>query len=269
MPTLSPPWVPPTRPLSSAIDPSLLYPEGDGEPMAEAREHLLSLTDLFRALVIRFENDPTVYVGGDSFIYYYDADGKIVRIAPDVFVIKGLRRPHKGSYRVWEGNGRLAVVFEFLSPSSRDYDLQEKYLIYQDYLRVPEYFVFDPRPEADREFPSSPRLLGFRLVDGRYEPIPLEDGRLHCRELDMDLMVRDEELAVYDRSTGAWLRNLGEAERAARSSLRQAHEEARRAEAEAEARQRAERRAEAADERADAAEAEIQRLRELLRTSQR
>ena len=98
--------------------------------------------------------------------------------------------------------------------------------------------------------------MGYRLVNDRYERLPLSDGnRGYSEVLGVELAVEDEDgvmrLRLYDPETGERLRNYAEAE-------------AGRAEAEA---GRAEERAGRAEERAGRAEAdaEVERLREQVR----
>ena len=64
-------------------------------------------------------------------------------------------------------------MIEVTSPSTRKEDLVHKRRIYQDEIKVAEYFLFDPRSEY-----LNPSLQGHRLSGGRYEPILPVSGRL-------------------------------------------------------------------------------------------
>ena len=268
MPVLSPLRVPTTLNRSSCPDPALLYPEGDGEPMAESYEHVFAIIAAGSVLDAWYKDDPTVHVGANNFVYY-DENDDTARVAPDLFVVKDLPAPFTGSYRPWLHGGRIAVVIEFTSPSTQKQDMEDKLAIYQDQLRVSEYFLFDPRPEADPET----RLFGFRLIRGTYRPIRWSGDRMYSQELGMELVVRGANLRFYHRETGIWLDTLPEVQRAlalsehaARAATERADAEAARANAEAE---RAEAEAERANAEAEArrqAEAEVERLRELLRS---
>jgi len=55
------------------------------------------------------------------------------------------------------------MVIELLSDSTRKIDKREKKQIYQDRLRVPEYFWYDPFDPED--------WAGFALRDGVYEEL--------------------------------------------------------------------------------------------------
>jgi hypothetical protein len=86
-------------------------------------------------------------------------------------------------------------VIELLSESTAAIDKGEKKLVYQDRLRVPEYFWFDP---------FSGELAGFTLRDGVYVPIPMDaQERLGSQQLDL-VLVRWE--GLYHEVHARWLR---------------------------------------------------------------
>jgi hypothetical protein len=72
--------------------------------------------------------------------------------------------------------------------------------LYQEQLRIPEYFLFDPTGDY-----LKPRLQGFRIVDGRSVPLEVVDGRLHSEMLGLDLVTRGEDFRFYDPVTGETL----------------------------------------------------------------
>ena len=238
-------------------DHALRFPEGDGEPLAESYEHVVSILDTFGVLKAWHTDDPTVRVGANNFIYY-DENDKAARIAPDLFVVKDLPSPFRGSYVPWLHGGQIVAVIEFTSPSTRTEDRVDKFAIYQNQLKVSEYFLFDPRPEADQE----KRLFGFRLVRGTYQPMPWNGDRLYSEELGMNLVVQAADLRLYHRATGIWLKTLEELQVALELSRRDGCGESKWAEAEAASRAQLERALEVERERARAAEAELERLRE-------
>jgi hypothetical protein len=76
-------------------------------------------------------------------------------------------------------------------------DLGEKRLLYER-LGVREYILFDPEGKYLR-----PRLLAFRLVEGRYEFIaPDADDRLRSEELGLFLKAGRRMLRLIDAATG-------------------------------------------------------------------
>jgi Uma2 family endonuclease len=72
--------------------------------------------------------------------------------------------------------------------------------LYRDVLRVPEYFLFDPRHEY-----LDPSLQGYRLRRKRYVPIKMLDGRLPSEVIGLHLERDGRALRLYDPSTRNWL----------------------------------------------------------------
>jgi hypothetical protein len=63
---------------------------------------------------------------------------------------------------VWQEEKAPDVVIELLSESTAQYDKTEKMLVYQDKMRISEYFWYDPWNAQD--------FAGFNLNHGQYEP---------------------------------------------------------------------------------------------------
>jgi hypothetical protein len=104
------------------------------------------------------------------------------------------------------GKGKAPdFVIEITSKSTRKEDLEKKFLLYRDVLKVPVYVLFDPFEEY-----LKPSLQGYRLTDGRYEPIPPRGGRLASAVLGLELERSGSELRVRDPGTGRWLATPGE-----------------------------------------------------------
>ncbi len=109
----------------------------------------------------------------------YDPGNRRVFIAPDICVsfdvdMLAIRDTDSDSYDMWEMGKPPEFVLEVASPSTYRKDLYEKPDIYA-YLGVDEYWMFDPR--GGELYGQA--LAGYRLVDGRYEPIettPNEQG---------------------------------------------------------------------------------------------
>jgi Uma2 family endonuclease len=224
--------------------------------MAETEKHLLLMLYCIGALKNYFAARPDVYAVGNNFLYWEEGSPK-ARISPDCYVVFGVENRVRDSYKAWEEGGRLpSVVFEFTSKKTRHEDVRKKRPLYEQVLKVPEYFQFDPTGDY-----LKPRLQGLRLRDGVYEAIPLVNDRMVSEQLGLELVMEGERLRLWDPVKGEWLLSHVESEQARVSA------EASRV-AEAEARQFAERRADAeAQARADA-EAELQRLRAELATLQ-
>jgi hypothetical protein len=69
----------------------IVYPESDGEPMAETEIHLDETIYLIEALRERFRETPDAYVWGDMFLYFKQGDPRSV-VSPDVFLVKGVAK---------------------------------------------------------------------------------------------------------------------------------------------------------------------------------
>jgi Uma2 family endonuclease len=211
------------------------YPTSDGKPMAETDLHRDLMAYFIEALKFYFADRPDVYVSGNNFVFYFEGD-RNARVSPDCYVVFGVPMHPRNSYKVWEEGGRLpAVVFEFTSKKTRKEDVEIKIPLYERALHIPEYFQFDPTGDY-----LKPRLQGYRLVDGRYQPIVMENNRLYSAQLQLELVMEGDKLRLYDPARQEWLL----------TPLEQARE------------------AEAQKARAEAAETEVARLRAMLEQAQ-
>jgi Uma2 family endonuclease len=224
---------------------SIDYPTGDGRPLAETDIHRDDLIDLVKALQAHYAHDPRVYVSGNLLVFYEQGNRR-KHVSPDVFVVKDVPRHRRLNYLIWEEGKAPDFVIELTSRTTKKEDIEKKYALYRDVLRVPEYILFDPLGHY-----LKPPLQGYRLVGGRYELIPPVAGRIPSEVLGLHLERDGQELRLYDPATGRWLPTPQE-------SIEQA--EAARQQAEAALRQ-----SEAARQQAVAAQqdqaAEIERLR--------
>jgi Uma2 family endonuclease len=172
------------------------YPDSDGQPMAETDIHRDEMHDLIKALGRRYRDVPDVYVSGNLFFYYVQGDPRAV-VAPDVFLVKGVEKKRRRTYKLWEEGRVPSLVIELTSDSTQDEDLSKKKLCYER-LGVEEYFLHDPYQDY-----LNPPLQGFRLANGRYRRIAAEaDGSL--RSLTTGLLLRTEgkRLRLVDAATG-------------------------------------------------------------------
>ena len=181
------------------------YPASDGQPMAESDIHRDEMIDLITALDDFLRDEPDAYVAGNLFIYYEQGNPRAV-IAPDVFVVRGVAKRKRKTYRLWEEGPAPCFVIEVSSRSTRNEDLEGKMEKYAD-LGVEEYVLFDPLGEY-----LEPRLRGYRLIDGRYrEMTPTGDGSLLSRALGLTLSVEGEHLRLRLTATGEPLLRVEEA----------------------------------------------------------
>ena len=208
-------------------DLSIVYPDSDGEPMAENDHQLTAMIDAISTLRAWFADREDVYPGGDMLMYYRMNDNE-TRVAPDVFVVFGVESRHKrDSWIVWREGKAPDIVMELASGSTWRRDMVEKRGIYAE-MGVTEYWRFDPTGNY-----FMPPLIGERLDDGEYSTITLTTSREdilqgHSAVLGLDVCaLPDGNLRFYDPVSQYWLRTHSESEAALRESeaARQAAEE--------------------------------------------
>src|SRR5262249_33094987 len=130
-------------------------------------------------------------------------------------------------YKVWDEGGQTpAVVMEITSKSTRKEDMGKKFQRYEQRLRVPEYFLFDPTGDY-----LSPTLQGYRLENGKYIRLPMQNDRLYSEQLKLDLVLQGELLRFYDPIKNLWLLSPEETQQLAEAEHQRAELERRRAEA--------------------------------------
>jgi len=129
--------------LSPQTTPEIIYPDSDGQPMADNTEQFKWLVLIKENLEIWFAAVADVFVAGDLLWYPVEGNNKL-RQAPDVMVALGRPKGKRGSYKQWEeDNIAPQVVFEILSPGNRPKKMFQKLLFYQRY-GVQEYYIYDP-----------------------------------------------------------------------------------------------------------------------------
>jgi Uma2 family endonuclease len=125
------------------IAPEIVYPEGDGKPMADNTKQFTWIVKIKENLEVLFKSNPDVFVAGDLFWYPVKGSNR-TKLAPDTMVVFGRPKGQRGSYRQWEeDNIPPQVVFEILSPSNSKDEMTRKKLFYLKH-GVEEYYVYDP-----------------------------------------------------------------------------------------------------------------------------
>ena len=99
--------------LAADFDPPIIYPASDGEPMAETDTHRNLMVELIAQLTAFFSHTPDVYVSGNLFVYYVESE-PAKRVAPDVFVARGVGKHERRIYKLWEERRAPEVVLSFL-----------------------------------------------------------------------------------------------------------------------------------------------------------
>jgi Uma2 family endonuclease len=195
-------------------------PESDGKPMAETPEHTLQIVAAFNALLWHFRGDSQMYVMGNMFVYFLNVIGKLKRVAPDIFAVRGVSKEKRRIYSVEKEGKAPEMVIEFTSKKTKKIDLFKKPQIYS-WLGVSEYFMFDPLGDY-----LKPRLIGFELVGGKYLRMDITQPRLRSKVLGLDLVAEGDNLRFYDPRTGERLLTHAEAQTARQIAEEQMQREA-------------------------------------------
>lgn len=204
----------------------VIYPESDGQPMADNTKQFRWIVTLQGGLDALFKDNANVFVAGDLLWYPVEGDNTI-RKAPDVIVVFGRPKGDRGSYQQWqENNIAPQIVFEILSPGNRLTEMLNKLRFYERY-GVEECYIYDPdREELGGWLRSGEELREIAPIAGWVSP------RLGVR---FDL--GSEGLEIY-RPDGQKFANYVELDRQRELAMARAEQETQRAEQEA---QRAER----------------------------
>ena len=186
--------------LPSPSQKDIIYPDSDGQPMADNTKQFELIVLIKKNLDLLFINEPNVFVAGDLLWYPIEGDNKN-RIAPDVMVILGRPKGDRGSYQQWkEDNIPPQVVFEVLSPGNTVKEMVRKYKFYEHY-GVEEYYLYDPeRHELTGWRRSGSELQEIDEMVGWVSPrlgirFELSEGKLQIYRPDGQQFVTYVELA--------------------------------------------------------------------------
>lgn len=168
----------------------------DGKLRAESVEHRQAMTYAIFALQIHFRNHADVLVSGNDFVHFIEGDRRRY-LSPDCYVVFGVY-PNKSrdNFKTWEERASPAVVFEFTSKETKRENIGSKRRDYEQFLKTPEYYLFDPKGED-----LKPRLQV--LEDGTFRDLALDqNNRLYSPALDLYLGYEGEQFRFYDPKTG-------------------------------------------------------------------
>lgn len=157
------------------------YPSEDDEPMAATGFHGVQIRTFSDQLARYFSTESSIYIGIDSFIYYYEGD-RTKSVAPDIYVVLGAEKyPERRSFYAWAEGAVPTVVFEFLSDSIAAQDRGAKLKQYLVDIGAAEYFIH--QPEGDKP----PEFHGWRRSPtGEIEGIPPDaEGGLFSHSLNL------------------------------------------------------------------------------------
>jgi Uma2 family endonuclease len=178
-------WAEADRPT---YPPTNLYSD---EPPLETDLHRQHIDLLIRLLQYWWRDRNDFYISGNLTVYYSASQTKKRDFrGPDIFIVLDVEKRDRRSWTIWEEDGKYPnVVIELLSSSTAEVDRTTKKALYQNVWRLPEYFWFDP---------YSLEFMGFRLSEGQYEEIVVNDqGRLRSAELDLELGIHQNKLRWF------------------------------------------------------------------------
>jgi Uma2 family endonuclease len=231
---------------TAASEREIIYPESDGQPMADNTKQFRWIVAIEGNLEAIFFDRPDVFVAGDLLWYPVEGHPEIRR-APDAMVAFGRPRGDRGSYLQWREEGIAPqVVFEVLSPGNTLREMGQKLQFYDRY-GVEEYYLYDP---------DTNDLSGWQRNAGRLDIIEDLQGWVSPR-LGIRFETLSQELQIF-RPDGQPFLTFGELEQAraaAEAQTRAAEAQTRAAEAQTRA----------AEAQTRVAEARAQRLEEQLR----
>jgi Uma2 family endonuclease len=175
----------------------IVYPESDGEPMAETDLHIQLILDLRFVLREFFRTEERIYVGSNLLLYYVEGD-PTKSVAPDLFVVRGVGKHDRRTYQLWEEGQAPNVVIEISSRKTKDDDLKWKKQLY-GWLGVREYFIFDP------EYKLKPALRAYRLHNGHFVEEAVTGGRVKSEELGLELVNTGKTLRLFNSQSNSYL----------------------------------------------------------------
>ena len=254
-------------------------PYDDGVPM-DTEQHRLQMELLINSLKPWLYQANKGYVSGNMFVYFSPTQVKNEDFkGPDVFVVLGVSNNVRKSWVVWEEGKAPDIVIELLSESTASKDKGQKKKVYQNQLKVPEYYWFDPYNPND--------FQGFRLKNKIYTELPFKDNSFTSQSLGLKLT---RWYGVYQNIETVWLRwttldgellllpdeaeaqhaaqekqRADVAEQHAQAEAKRATQEKQRADAETQHAAQEKQRADIAEQRAQVEAQRAERLAQLLR----
>ena len=161
------------------------------EPEMESSLHYMQLLLLVTCLEWAWQERDDFFIGANLTIYFSRQQLKNHDFrGPDLFLVKNTTREPRNSWVVWEEDGRYPdLIIELLSDSTANTDRTLKRDLYAERFHTPEYFYFSP---------DTLEFAGFRLDFNKYRPILLNDqGWLWSEALGFFLGIHDRQLRYF------------------------------------------------------------------------
>jgi Uma2 family endonuclease len=147
--------------LSTPQQPTIKYPDSDGQPIADNTKQFHWIVTIKENLELLFSDDPNVFIAGDLLWYPVEGNNQLCQAA-DVMVVFGRPKGDRGSYQQWqENNVTPQVAFEILSPGNRVKEMTKKFKFYDRY-GIEEYYIYNP---------DNNDLTGWQRIDNEFEII--------------------------------------------------------------------------------------------------
>lgn len=197
-----------TRPPE--LDDGVFYPVACDVLPPEGMIHFVPQSYM-QSVLEAWLDDPTTLVAAQMFIYYEPGNPRLF-VSPDVYVIPNVGNELRSSYFLWLEHEVPIFAMEVSSPSTYRNDLGSKHDLYESW-GVREYWQYDPHARL-----LTPLLQGSRLVDGRYQPIPVDvdadSGRCvaYSAAVNLELRAGREWFRFADPTTGRIIPNRQEME---------------------------------------------------------
>ena len=192
-------------------DDGVEYPDANDVLPVKSMIHFVPQIYMQSALETWLDDTDTL-VAGQMFIYYEPGNPRAC-VAPDVYIIPRVGNVPRNSYFLWLEHETPTFAVEISSPTTYRNDLGSKADLYASW-GVQEYWQYDPQGRL-----LSPLLQGSQLVNGRYQPMPVEvdpdGGRCvsYSPLLKLEMHARRDWFRFRNPGTGQFLRNLQESER--------------------------------------------------------
>jgi Uma2 family endonuclease len=243
--------------VQSSPSTTIIYPECDGEPIAENTLQFDWIMTIKGGLDALFKDRPDVFVAGDLLWYPVEGDNK-TRTAPDAMVVFGRPKGPRRSYMQWEeDNVAPQVVFEVLSSGNRTGEMMNKLAFYEDF-GVEEYYQYDP-DRAARPGARSPLRGWTRSEDRLVEVLKMPGFVSPLLAIRFELGEGKDALTIHHPDGKPFIGFVEQVEQTD-SERRRADQAAARADQEAARADQEAARARAAEQRADALMAQLRAM---------